>query len=404
MAEQAMLDETRCIDLNVSHACDAACRFCSQDPEGREARSMTLEQACRHVFAGFKQGYRRLAFSGGEPTLLPFLEELLRFARKTGFESIRLQTNGLRLAEAGYSRRLMDAGLTTVRFSLHGPDASVHDRLMGVPGAFARALGAVRVLRGLGCRLGANLVLNRENVETLPEYARFFVEEAEVTSQTWIYPLHSGRMAREAERLGVPMPEAASWVRKALGVFERHGLELPTLLHFTPCVLPGYEDRMAGWHRFNALVVEPDGSARDIDLSVARQKALLPACAACAYRARCPGVEREALRLHGPKGFDPLPRRVPSKVRAPSPDPGRRILTENERCVLALLERGGPLTTGELLREARRFPLCQDCRGGPAVLMAAEWLLKMGRLRRQRTGGRYLWMKAPEREPLAAAP
>ena len=387
-----VLDETRCMDLSVSYACNAKCLFCSQDFAWRkeDPAGMGFEKACKHVFAGYRAGYRKLAISGGDPTVLPYLDKLVRFSRKTGFESIRLQTNGVRLADEAYVKRLMDAGLTTVKFSIHGADTATHDRLVAIPGAFNKCLKAIELLRKHHCRLGINIVLNTENIDSLPDFFRFFIHNLQITTYTIIYPLYSGNMIEEAGGIGLPLEKAVGPVLKSLKIFEDLGLELPTLLHFLPCLMPGYEERMIGWHRYNAQVVEPDGSARDLDTTVKKHKLLLDSCGPCAYRRRCPGIDAKYHARFGGAIFKPVLEKVPSRVRPPSLDPRRRVLTENERCVVALL-RQGPLTTGQLLAAARRFPLCQDCRGGPAIVMAAEWLAKMGRVARRRDGGRYVW-------------
>lgn len=404
LASPAMLDETRCLDLSVSYACNAKCLFCSQDFAWRreDPRGLGLRESAKKIWQGYQAGYRKLAISGGDPTVLPYLDRLVRFAQKTGFQAIRLQSNGIRLADEGYVARLMNAGLTTVKLSIHGHNAAIHDRLVAVPGAFAACLKAIKVLRSHHCRLGINIVLNSENYRHLPEFFEFFIHEAGITTFTIIYPLYSGNMVVEADRIGVPIEATVPFVRRGLRIFERLGLELPTLLHFLPCLLPGYEERMIGWHRYNAQVVEPDGAARDLDLSVKRHKTLLDTCDACVYQRRCPGIDKKYLERFGPSAFSPVTERAPSRVAPPSRDPRRAVLTENERCVLALLERG-PLTTGRLLEAARNFPLCQDCRGGAAIAMAAEWLCQMGRVMRERVEGRYIWTLAEAAPVLAGA-
>jgi MoaA/NifB/PqqE/SkfB family radical SAM enzyme len=380
------------MDLSVSYACQAKCLFCSQDFQWRkdDPKGMGFEKACKHVYAGYKAGYRKLAISGGDPTALPYLDKLVRFARKTGFESIRLQTNGVRLADEAYVKRLMTAGLTTVKFSIHGADAKTHDRLVAIPGAFDKCLEAIALLRKHNCRLGINIVLNTENIDKLPQFFRFFINEVGVTTYTIIYPLYSGNMVREAGNIGLSLDKVVPSVKKSLKIFEELGLELPTLLHFLPCLMPGYEERMIGWHRYNAQVVEPDESSRDLDTTVKKHKLLLDGCGPCVYRRRCPGIDGKYHERFGGAIFKAVLKKPPSKVRPPSLDPRRRVLTENERCVEAIL-RSGPLTTGQLLEAARKFPLCQDCRGGPAIVMAAEWLMKMGRVERRREAGRYVW-------------
>lgn len=387
-ASEAELEQTRCVDLSLSWACNARCAFCSQDPGRRARPGLDERAAASHIWAAWRDGFRRLGFSGGEPTVEPALERLVALGRRVGFRSVRLQTNGLRLASEDYARRLLDAGLTTARLSAHGL-GPVHDALVGVPGAAERQREAARLLRRLGARLGVNMVLTRPALPGLLAACAAWLD-AGVTSLTLIYPRLEGAMAEAAGTLAPRYAELAGPLEAVFALFEREGLEAPLLLHFVPCLFPGLESRMLGWHRFDARVVEPDGRVGDLDLTVAASKERPDSCAPCAYRGRCPGVDRAYLGRFGTAEFVPRAARAPTRARPPSCDPGRRLLTENELCVLRLLA-AGPLDTDGLIAAAGRTPLCQDCRGGHIVLDAAERLVLMGRARRERRRGRYWW-------------
>lgn len=391
-----VLEQTRCLDVSLSYACNARCRFCSQDPARRGEAALPLRRAARRIHEAYAAGFRRLGFSGGEPTAAPDLARLIAFGRRTGYRSVRLQTNGLRLADERYARALAEAGLTTARLSIHGVP-EVHDGLVGVPGAHARLEAAARNLRRLGLRLGVNVVLTRPALEGLPELCERWLVAEGLTSFTFIRPLAYGAMAGEAAALEARCSELASAMEGVCRVFEREGLEPPLLLHFTPCLLPGRESRMLGWHRFDAWTVEPDGTVSDLDENVSRVKGRPDSCAGCVYEARCPGIDRGYLARHGAAEFRPAARKAPARGGPPSTDPRRRLLTENELCVLSMLRRGA-LDTEALLTLAEAAPLCQDCRGGAAILAAAERLERMGRLRRVRRGGRYLWDSVDPRQ------
>ena len=391
-----VLEQTRCLDVSLSYACNARCRFCSQDPARRGEAGLPLRKAARRIHEAYAAGFRRLGFSGGEPTAAPDLARLIAFGRRTGYRSVRLQTNGLRLADARYAQALAEAGLTTARLSVHGTP-EVHDSLVGVAGAHERLEKAAENLRGLGLRLGVNVVLTRACLQGLGELCERWLLSKGLTSFTFIRPLAYGAMAAHTAELEARCGELAAAMERVCRLFEREGLEPPLLLHFTPCLLPGRETRMLGWHRFDAWTVEPDGTLGDLDENVARVKGRPDTCAGCAYEERCPGVDRGYLERHGSGEFRPLPRRAPSRGGPPSSDPRRRLLTENELCVLSLVGRG-PLDTDGLMTLAEAAPLCQDCRGGAAVLAAAERLLRMGRVRRVRRGGRYLWTAVDRRQ------
>jgi MoaA/NifB/PqqE/SkfB family radical SAM enzyme len=389
---EAVLEQTRCVDVSLSWACNARCRFCSQDPARRPRPGLSARDAAAHVLKAWRDGYRRLGVSGGEPTADPGLERLVAVGRKVGFRSVRLQSNGLRLADAAYARRLVELGLSTVRLSVHGvPDT--HDALVGVPGAASRQRRAAENLRELGCRLGVNMVLTRPALPGLEAAVSDWLHGAGITSFTFIYPRFEGAMAGELDSLAPRFSEAAVALERVFRLFEAEGLEAPLLLHFTPCLMPGLESRMLGWHRFDARVVEPDGRTSDLDEAIAAAKGFPAACAACAYRARCPGVDRAYLARFGDAEFRPLAARPPSRVRPPTDDPGRRLLTDNELCVLRVLAAGPQFTEG-LLARAADTPLCQDCRGGQSVLDAAERLARLGRVARRRHRGRYEWRAA----------
>jgi len=60
-------------------------------------------------------------FSGGEPTMRDDLPEIIRTAKKMGFQQVQIATNGVRIAkEAGYAPELKEAGLNTVYLHFDG--------------------------------------------------------------------------------------------------------------------------------------------------------------------------------------------------------------------------------------------------------------------------------------------
>ena len=61
--------------------------------------------------------------SGGEPTVRDDLPAIIRMARERGFGLLQVNSNGLRLGlEAGYARKLREAGLDSVYLQWDSPD------------------------------------------------------------------------------------------------------------------------------------------------------------------------------------------------------------------------------------------------------------------------------------------
>ena len=388
-------DEPKCFDILLNYACQAKCLFCSQDFDWRmEPNLMPFRQAAEKVYMAWQQGYRRLGFTGGEPTLRKDLPKLIALAKKIGFSYVRIQSNGIRLADYEYTKELVDAGLTFVKFSIHGHDAATHDKLTEIPGSFQACLDAIDNLKRLKVGMGVNIVLNKENYAQLVPFFEKFLLELELSNFVIIAPLYEGNMTKNVPAMGVRLTDVAPHVRGAYKIFTRINFPKPTLLlHFTPCVLPGYEQQMLGWSAFNTMVVSPKGAHRDLDQTAMEHTVKTEACGRCVYNDRCIGFDRSYASVFGTGEIAPLaevPKRYDEGRRREAHE-GRTVLTDNETCVLEVLKTKSGVATDEFLEIAERYPICKDCKDENAVINAAEVLIKMGRVRREFKKGKYLW-------------
>jgi MoaA/NifB/PqqE/SkfB family radical SAM enzyme len=154
--------------------CNQRCLFCCarehRRPFGVQRLRATLAQLSRE--ADLER--TKLSFSGGEPTLHPELPALLRYAREIGFPWIGLQTNGVRLSEPALRIALEEVRLQQVIFSFHSHRPETYTRLTRTRGQFPRAEeGLRRTLEQPYDEVLVNIVINRLNVDELPDYADF---------------------------------------------------------------------------------------------------------------------------------------------------------------------------------------------------------------------------------------
>lgn len=92
-------------------------------------------------------GARHVHFTGGEPTLIDDLPDLLCQCSHSGL-STSLVTSGAspNAGSSEYRGRLLGAGLGAVSVSLDSADAQISDRMSGVPGAHADSVACIRSL------------------------------------------------------------------------------------------------------------------------------------------------------------------------------------------------------------------------------------------------------------------
>ena len=402
--DRESFDEPKCFDILLNYNCSAKCLFCSQDFAWRkEPNDLSFEKAVEFMYMAYQNGYRRLGFTGGEPTLRPELPKLIALAKKIGYGYVRIQTNGIRIADYDYAKTLADAGLTFVKYSLHGHNAELHDKLVAVPGAFEKNLRSIENLKKLKIGIGVNIVLNELNYRHLVEFYELFLLKLQLSNFVIIAPLYEGNMtlnAAKGAKIGVRMTDLAPSIKKAYEVFTKINYpKPPLLLHFTPCVLPGYEQQMLGWSAFNTMVVNPKGEKRDLDVTAQSHTTKVSACAKCVYNDRCIGWDASYARTYGTDEIKPLlgiPERYDAREQRRGRHEGRgSVLTDNEQCVLEVLKIKNDVTTKQFLSLAESLPLCKDCKDENAVINAAETLIKMGAVERKFVKGKYLWrMKA----------
>lgn len=373
-----------CCEIILNHACDLRCAFCSQADFSPEA-FMPPAEAVRHIYSAKKAGFTRLGFSGGEALLRGDLPQLVKAARKVGFRTVRLQTNGMRLSSPGAAARLVRAGLTVCKFTFASHVPSRHDRITGLKGSFARSLRGVRNMLRLRTSVGVNLLVTRPAMRDLPGAVKFFMGLG-VSNFVIIYPLYEGAMAG-TRQLRASLPEAAPFILRALQAAEDAGIgEEAKALNVPPCLLPGFEQRASGLFRFNTVVVSAAGEKRDLDKCAGGARVQGKPCLRCFFRKACRGIDRKYLAIFGWKGIRPVTRKPAGRRPAPGP-----LLTDREKCFMEVLRGGRSRNTRQILAAARRLPLCHDCSDGNSVLATGQSLAAKGLVERSFFRGAYRW-------------
>ena len=105
--------------ISVTDRCNFRCLYCMPEaglPWLPKSDILSYEEIADIVAQLAPLGLRRLRITGGEPTIRPNLDELIRMLRVVpGIEDIALSTNGVRLPQVAALYR--EAGLDRVNIS-----------------------------------------------------------------------------------------------------------------------------------------------------------------------------------------------------------------------------------------------------------------------------------------------
>jgi len=378
-----------CYEVFLNYNCNAKCLFCSQENFDKSLNA-PLRDILRRILVGYKEGYARLGFTGGEPLLHPDVIKVVAFAKAAGFTFIRMQTNGIRLADKKFASDIAKAGLTFCKFSPQSLHAAVHDRLVGVPGAFQKMLLGMENLRKQEVRLGMNIVISKQNYRELPEIMRFYLERG-ISDFVLIYPLVMGGYLRNVDTLGVSLYDAVPYIEKALDFLEAH--RIPGLcLNVPPCFLNRHHRNII-MGDFNTVITDPTGRRIDLDENRHEDRMYGKPCYGCAMKGRCAGGDKNYISTWGWKGFSTC------KIPVVPETPGGNVLqhsipafyTDNDRCFVKILRMEDDIPTARVLALAKGIALCRDCEDGNAVMTAGQKLVDAGILARSRRRGSYYW-------------
>ncbi|MBU2574730.1 MAG: radical SAM protein [Elusimicrobia bacterium] len=293
------------VDIKISFRCNNLCRFCAQGHK----RDLYPDRSAKNVVAELKKAYsngiRGVVFTGGEPSLHPDILDFIRAAKKTGFTTIQLQTNGRTLAYPDFCRKLVNAGLTEIGPSLHGAKAATHEALTGSAGSFTQTVAGIANAVKTGLSVITNTVINSANYKELPALAALLIKLG--VSQYQFAFIHIVGTAVENSKRLVPRKTAVMpYIKKGLDLGLKKGL--PCYTEAIPfCLMKGYEDCVAERIIPAGPVVDADRFIKDYGVYRRTEgKAKGPRCPACSYFKVCEGPWREYPALYGWKEFQPV--------------------------------------------------------------------------------------------------
>ena len=187
---QFSADKKPVVVWNMTRRCNLRCIHCYSASRNVPYRGELTTEEGKTLIADLAAfGSPVILFSGGEPLIRKDLPELARFAVQKGMRAV-ISTNGTLITKRT-AAEFKQIGLSYVGISLDGLEAT-HDRFRGVPGAYRRAIRAIRLCREAGIKVGVRFTVNRHNVADVP--AIFDLLEKENIPRCCFYHLvYSGR-------------------------------------------------------------------------------------------------------------------------------------------------------------------------------------------------------------------
>ena len=247
-------DHTRYVSSTLEFRCNLKCVHCMiedtmdrlvpQSPE--QLKALLAHNAAHRKWSG-------LILTGSEITLHRDLPEWARLARQNGFEHVRIQTHGMRLAQAGYCEELIDAGVDEFFVSVTAADAASHDAITQVPGSFDKTLRGLELLDACDhVTTITNTVVTSMNFTQLPRLVERLAPLRRLAQmEFWFYfPMSE----QDDKGLIASHPQALPYLRSAIAALRAAGRGIE-VKNFPECLLGA--DRDVLYNDQPALFIDP---------------------------------------------------------------------------------------------------------------------------------------------------
>lgn len=164
------------------YTCNFSCTYCFQESYGStpvELSEAVVDAFFNWVNQKFSGRRKYITLFGGEPLLPGKIKKdiISRFVKRCKSENLELAivTNGYNLAE--YIDVLMQAKIREIQVTLDGPRDMHNQRriLRGGDGSFDHIVKGIDLALEEGLTINLRMVVDRENLHTLPELAQFAI-------------------------------------------------------------------------------------------------------------------------------------------------------------------------------------------------------------------------------------
>ncbi len=248
------------MDLALTYGCNNCCEHCYNEP-GRGLKTLGLDEWKRVLDKLNEIAIPHVIFTGGEPTLVPFLPELIAYADELGIVT-GMNSNGRKLKDPEFARRLKQGSLDHIQITLESINPVIHDRMVGVNGAWNETVEGIRnaVREGIFVNTNTTLLTHNATVQDVKALADF-LNNLGVKTIGLNALIYAGK-GKEVES-GISAEKLPELLQAAKDAVKNNGQKL---LWYTPtqyCVFDpmneglGYKTCTAAKY---SMCIEPDGN------------------------------------------------------------------------------------------------------------------------------------------------
>jgi len=305
-----MISKIKKTVIFAGYKCNNRCIFCINWNKGN-IQGRTTSEIKKEMIGAKDRGSTYLEIIGGETTIRPDIIELISFARDLGFRTIMMATNGRMYSYKKVAKEIIEAGLNSIVFSIHGHTAETHDSLTQVKGSFEQLKKGIENVKEMGLKdIGSNTTIIKQNYKKLPEIGKLIYDLGIRNSEfIFVDPSH-GAAFNFFNKLVPKISQVAPFVHQCLDIGKKNNVAHWHIRYVPLCYFTNYLDQVSELQEIKTFKTEHiapdfyDPNAEKGRRCIGRAKT--KRCEGCSLYDKCEGIWKEYLKHYGDKEFNPV--------------------------------------------------------------------------------------------------
>lgn len=307
------MSERKAAYIQVTRVCNNACVFCS-NPQFE--KNNTFEDSVKTIDQFSKEGITDIYLTGGEPTEVRYLPDLIEYANNKGLV-VKIITNGVNISDKNLIKKYAEKGLKALNVSIHTLSEEDSIKLSGKAGHLEKTLQGIQNCIDLNLHISLNITLNSINCK----YLSIFIDQlSNKFSKIGHYVFNNldpgnpdGKIRSRAGEnpwivckltdLEIGLKEAIDVLKAKRKTFRIERVPL--------CYMSGFEEfstetrKIVKGEEYVCSFIEEKSINQVRRVTPENLRVKLSVCKNCKLNSICGGVQEEYLKLYGTKEIYP---------------------------------------------------------------------------------------------------
>jgi len=270
---------------------------------------LTTKEAKKKIEFLADNGSGTIAFTGGEPTIRNDLLELIEYVKDVGVQKVELQTNGVKLEDKNYVKKLEEVGLDFILLAIHSHLPEKYDLLTQTKENFNKIIKCLENLNDSKIEVSISHVINKENYKSLVKFVKFIKERALKINYFYFGFVRPNGRTLENKWLVPKLSEIEKYLYESFEYCKKKGINF-NVEGIPLCYMKGFEnhnDEIKRVKNGSFIHIERNEVREDTHRRhLLEDKMKGKQCKFCRVNKVCPGVWKEYAEIFGTDELFPV--------------------------------------------------------------------------------------------------